>query len=216
MSYILYVADTETTGLDPKIHDVVEISMCRVFLDSDREEEQRTWHLKPLNPDKIDDEALEINKLKREDLCGLTPAGREKYREPIEVVAEIERWIMEDDMSSFDRVLLGQNIIFDKDMLESLWKKLDCFNTFPFEIKNNNRLIDTKQLAILIDLCTGTRRQFYNLANLVKDFGVKKGKAHIASEDVRMTKDLFMAQFQPIKGAIAEAFKNNYQSTTSS
>lgn len=211
MGYVIYIADTETTGMDPKIHDVVEISMCRVFLDGTKEEEQRTWHLKPLNPDQMEDKALEVNKLKREDLRGLTKEGREKYHEPAKVVAEIERWMMEDDMSSFDRVLLGQNIVFDKNMLEALWEKVGNTDTFPFEVKNNNRLIDTKQLAILIDLCTGVRRQYYNLSNLVKDFGVKKGKAHVAAEDVRMTKDLFMAQLNPIKEAIAEAFKDVYQ-----
>lgn len=211
MSYIIYVADTETTGLNPNIHDVVEISMCRVFLDGAKDDEQKTWHLKPLNPSQMEEKALEVNKLKKEDLCGLTKEGREKYNDPAEVVAEIERWIMEDGASSFDRVLLGQNVVFDKDMLEALWGKVNCSDTFPFEIKNNNRLIDTKQLAILIDICTGTRRKYYNLSNLVKDFGVKKGKAHIASEDVRMTKDLFMAQLNPIKIAIAEAFKNAYQ-----
>lgn len=211
MSYIIYVADTETTGLNPEIHDVVEISMCRFSLGSDAKEEQKTWYLKPLNPNQMEEKALEVTGLKREDLCGLTPAGREKYREASEVVAEIERWIMEDDMSSFDRVLVGQNITFDKDMLQALWRKLECNDTFPFEIGNNNRLLDTKQLAILIDICTGTRRKYYNLSNLVKDFGVKKGKAHIASEDVRMTKDLFITQLSPIQAAIAEAFKAKYQ-----
>lgn len=211
MSYILYVLDTETTGLDPKIHDVVEISMCRVFLDGSKEDEQKTWFLKPLNPSQMEDKALEVNKLKREDLLWQTQEGREKFREPADVIAEIEMWMIEDEVSSFDRVMLGQNVTFDKDMLEALWNKVGQSSTFPFEIKNNNRLLDTKQLAILIDICTGTRRKYYSLGSLVKDFGVKKGKAHIASEDVRMTKDLFMAQINPIKEAIAEAFKDAYK-----
>lgn len=212
MSYVIYVCDTETTGTDAKIHDVVEISMCRVFINSDKADEQKTWFLKALNPGTIEEKALEVNKLKREDILGLTKEGREKFCEPAEVIAEIERWIMEDDVSSFDRVLLGQNIIFDKDMLESLWERQGSSNTFPFEVGNNNRLLDTKQLAILIDLCTGNRRKYYNLSNLIKDFGVKRGKAHIASEDVRMTKDLFLAQLEPIRSAVADAFKDAYQS----
>ena len=118
---------------------------------------------------------------------------------------------MEDDVSAVDRILLGQNIVFDKDMLEALWSKLNCSETFPFMIENNNRLLDTKQLAILIDICTGNRRKYYNLGSLIKDFGLKKGKAHVASEDVRMTKDLFMAQLNPIRSAIAEAFKDAYK-----
>lgn len=205
MSYVLYVADCETTGTNHKIHDIIELSMIRIDLDNGKDE-QKTWHMKPLNPAQIEDKALEVTGYKREDILGQTKEGKAKFVDPKSVITQVECWIMEDDVAAPDRVLIGQNIEFDKNFLESLWKKLDSFDTFPFMLENNNRMLDTKQLALLIDICTGVRRKYYNLGNLVKDFGVKKGKAHIAAEDTRMTKDLFVEQINPIK----EFIKNNY------
>lgn len=155
----------------------------------------------------MDEKALQITGYKKADLCGLTKYGQETFLNPADVITQIELWVMGDDVSADDRILLGQNIGFDKDFMMDLWKRLGSENTFPFMVENNNRLIDTKQLAILIDLCTGNKRKFYNLSSLVKDFGVKKGKAHRAAEDVRMTRDLFLAQIGPIKDTIIKAFK---------
>ena len=97
------------------------------------------------------------------------------------------------------------------------WKKTNNQSTFPFEAQSNNgelnfnRVLDTKEIATFIDLCTGKRRNYYNLSSLVKAFGVKKGKAHKAEEDVRMTVDLLLAMLLPAKKAIGSLFMNCYE-----
>ena len=71
--YVLYVIDTETTGLDAEKNDVIEASFCRLnFLSENVDREQKTWLFKALNPDTIEAEALAINGHKREDILGLT------------------------------------------------------------------------------------------------------------------------------------------------
>lgn len=208
--YVIYVMDTETTGLDPDKHDVIEISMCRFSMSDLDKKEQRTWYLKALNPTTIDDEALRINNHKKEDILHFTKAGKEKYQEPFNVVAEIEQWIMNDDVSTIDRVAVGQNINFDIDALKALWVRVGCVNTFPFEVSKGNRMIDTKQLAIAIDLCTGRRRRYYNLGTLVESFGVKKRRAHRAEDDVAMTADVLVKMIEPIKEVALEKFGGCY------
>ncbi len=210
--YVLYVIDTETTGMDPEKHDVVEISACRIILDNSSvvKRDQKTWLLKALNPRTIEDEALRINGHKREDITHLSKFGRENYKEPSDIVSEIELWIMDDCVSSIDRVFVGQNPKFDIDMLKALWKKVGSGETFPFMLENDNRVIDTKQIATLWDICTGKRRRYYNLSSLVKSFGVKKGKAHKAEEDVRMTVDLLIKLINPVQEIVKEAFSNCY------
>lgn len=210
--YVIYVCDTETTGLDAVLNDVIEISMCRVNMDAEGtvETEQKTWLLKALDAKTIQDEALAINGHKREDILHLSKFGKENYRLPAEVVAEIELWMMDDNVSAVDRIFAGQNPNFDINALKELWRKVDSPTTFPFAVENNNRVIDTKQIVTLFDLCIGKRRLYYNLSALVKAFGVKKGKAHQAAEDTRMTTDLLVKLLEPIRQVVAESFKDCY------
>lgn len=208
--YIIYVIDTETTGLDADKHDIIEISASRFRLSDPAKVEQMTWYLKPLSPETMDQEALDINKHKREDLLHLTDFGKETYKKPEEVIVDIENWVMEDRMSAMDRFVCGQNVTFDTVRMKKLWKKLKSSSTFPFDFTNDDRIFDTKHFAGAIDLLLGRRRRYYNLGNLVKAFGVKKRKAHRAEDDVAMTLDLMVAMLSPLIKVAKESFQENY------
>lgn len=208
--YIIYVIDTETTGFDVDKHDIIEISASRFKLSDPSKVDQKTWYLKPLNTQSIDQEALDVNKHKREDLLHLTDFGKETYKDPKDVIVDIENWIMEDRISAIDRFVCGQNVTFDIIRMEKLWSKLDSESTFPFDLTNGDRIFDTKYFAGAIDLLVGRRRRYYNLGNLVKAFGVKKRKAHRAEDDVAMTLDLMVAMLSPLVKVAKESFKENY------
>ena len=202
MSHIIYCVDTETTGLEANIADVIEVSCWRNL----PVEEQRTWCIKPINLADISEKALKVNGHKLEDLLHSTEHGKKTYREASAVVPEIESWILQDGFSMEDRVFIGQNPDFDVGFLKALWRKAGSPDSFPF----GNFVIDTIMVTRLIDLCTGIKRERYNLASLVKAFSVTKDKAHSADGDVRMTKDLFFAQLDPIKEFVAKMFAEKY------
>ena len=208
--YIIYVCDTETTGMDAKIHDVIEISLCRFTMNAPNDREQRTWYLKSVNPTTIQEKALSVNGHRREDIIHFTKIGKEKYKEPTDVVVDIENWIMEDDTSVMDRMLVGQNIAFDIGMLQELWKRVGASETFPWDIDRGKRSLDTQGICNFIDLCTGRRRRYTNLSTLVKAFGVKKRKAHRAEDDVAMTTDLLIKMLEPIIPIVTDSFKECY------
>lgn len=210
--YVVYICDTETTGFDPIECDVVEISMSRLIPNEDGfHEEQKTWCLRAMNPSGIQDKALAVNGHKREDILGITMIGKTRYRLPNEVIPEIENWIMDDNVSSMDRIFAGQNPNFDIDMLKSLWKKNNrTVEDFPFAVDNGNRVVDTKMIVTLFDLCTGRRRKAYGLGQLVKACSVKKDKAHSASGDVAMTRDLLLKLINIIKDVVTERFRDCY------
>ena len=208
--YVIYVGDTETTGMDEELHDVIEISLCRLSMDSPEDRDQRTWYLKAVNPMTIQEEALKVNGHKREDIIHFTKAGKEKYKEPAEVVLDIENWIMEDDVSVIDRMLVGQNIEFDIKFLKELWNRVEAPDTFPWDVERGKRSLDTQGICNFIDLCTGRRRRYTNLGTLVKAFGVKKRKAHRAEDDVAMTTDLLVKMLKPLVPVAAEAFIECY------
>jgi DNA polymerase III epsilon subunit-like protein len=190
MDYVIYIADVETTGLDAYKHDVIELSMHRLT-----DNVQHTWCLKPINYETIDSGALRVNGHKLEDLKHQTKFGAEKYKDPNKIIVDIENWVAEDGVPTEKRLLVGQNIAFDKIMLEQLWTKCNSKDTFPF----GRRTLDTMQIEFFLDWCKGTLAEGYSLANLVKKYGVKNEKAHTAEADVKATKEVFEKQVEFFK-----------------
>lgn len=184
--YELYGVDVESTGLLPIENDPVEISIIRMSDGS-----QKTWCLKPINIDNIHPDALRVNGLKMEDLRGETKEGREKYKEPAKVLVEIENWLAEDFLAANDRIMTGQNINFDKMMLESSWKKSNSIETFPF---NKKYTVDTAMIEFFMDYCKGNFAEGYSLYALTKKYGIKNMRAHSATEDIKATVAVFNDQ----------------------
>jgi DNA polymerase III alpha subunit (gram-positive type) len=209
--YTIYVVDTETTGFDPINNDVIEVSMLRLSRQDDGfKREQKTWFLKPASELHISDEALKVNGHKKEDILWKTQEGKEKYKTVQEVLPEIELWIMEDCSSVMDRIFAGHNPNFDIQFLKSTWAKGGSESTFPFDLTAGNRVLDTKQLVLFIDLCVGKRRTKYSLGEVIKPFGVKKGKAHRADEDTRMTTDLLETILTSVAPHVKSIYNESY------
>jgi DNA polymerase III alpha subunit (gram-positive type) len=189
-SYVLYVCDTETTGLDSVKNDVIELSLCRLS-----DNVQKTWHIKPTNFNNIEADALRINGHKKEDITHQTKYGRETYKDASNVIIEIENWLFEDNMPVSNRIIVGQNAAFDKEMLIQLWTKCNSKDTFPF----GRRILDTMQIEFFLDWCKDSLAEGYSLNNLVKKYGIKNEKAHTAAADVKATKEVFEKQVEYFK-----------------
>lgn len=190
MNYAIYIADVETTGLDAYDNDVIELSLLRLS-----DGEQKTWCMKPFNFNNIEAAALKINGHKLEDITHQTKYGKDTYLDPIKVIVDIENWVLNDDVSTNNRVLCGQNIGFDKNMLEQLWKKCNSKDTMPF----GRRVLDTMQIAFVIDYIENNMAESYSLSNLIKKYGIKNDKAHSAAADTKATKELFEAQINYLR-----------------
>jgi len=210
-SYVIYVVDTETTGFDPVNNDIIELSALRLVRDGEEfKREQKTWFIKPVNINNISEEALKVNGHKREDILGETKEGREKYIELKDAISDFELWVMEDCASVMDRIFAGHNPVFDANFMKASWSKVNSESTFPFDLTANNRILDTKQLVIFVDICTGKRRAKYNLSEVVKCFDIKKGKAHRADEDTRMTADFLEKIVKSAIPVFNELYKDSY------
>lgn len=190
MDYVLYICDTETTGLDSRLHDVIEISIHRLTDDV-----QKTWFIAPIHPENAELGALRVNGHKLEDLKLLTKHGKDTYSKPSDVLVEIENWISEDGVPAENRIIVGQNSSFDKDMLEQLWIKCGAKDSFPF----GRRALDTMQIEFFLDWCKGSLADNYSLSGLTKRYGIKNEKAHSAEADVKATKELFLKQVDAFK-----------------
>lgn len=188
--YIIYVTDTETTGIDSEQNEIIELSSLRFCLNNSIPLEQKSWLVRATNPDTIQVDALAVNGHKREDILWMTDYGKQNYIQPELFIQQFDAWVASDDMSSYDRVFAGQNPKFDFEFMIKTWKKYNSLDTFQFLTDYTAKLIDTKELVLFFDICKGIKREKYGLGALIKDFGIKKEKAHRADADVRMTKDL--------------------------
>jgi DNA polymerase III epsilon subunit-like protein len=193
MDYVLYVTDVETTGLNSHIHDIIELSLLRIS-----DGEQKTWWLKPLNPDHVEAAALRINGHKLEDITHQTIEGRNKYQDPNKIIVEIENFMMEDGVPAEQRVMLGQNVGFDRERLEQLWNKCNSKDSFPF----GRRTMDTMIWAFMMDYVQRTLSPSYSLSSLIKKYGIKNSAAHTAAADVMATKELFEAQVAELRSKL--------------
>lgn len=185
MDYVIYVADVETTGLDSRTNDVIELSLHRLTDDV-----QKTWCIKPLNPEAIDPDSLRINGHKLEDLLHQTKEGRDRYQDANKVIIEVENWMMEDGVPTAQRVLAGQNVAFDREFIEQHWIKCQSKDSFMF----GRRTLDTMQIEFFLDLCRGQMSEGYSLNIIGKKYGLKNEKAHTAAADVKLTKEILMKQ----------------------
>lgn len=190
MKYELYVLDTECTGLSYIEHDVIEISIIRVSTG-----EQKTWALRPLNENSIQQGALKVNGHKLEDLKHLTKYGRETYLDPNKVIVDIENWLAQDDLPAENRCLIAHNARFDYCMLEQLWTKCNSLETFPW----GRRYVDTMAIQFFFDFCKEEMLDSYSLNSLGKVYGVKNDKSHTAASDTLCTKEIFMKQVDLFK-----------------
>lgn len=191
MEYVIYMSDTETTGLDSRKNDIIELSFYRL-----NDNVQKTWFIKPLNMETIDLGALRVNGHKLEDLRLETKYGRDTYSDPSKTIIEIENWIAEDGVPTENRILCGHNVHFDKTMLEQLWIKCESEDSYPL---SKRRTLDTMQIEFFLDWCQGSMAMGYSLANLTKKYGVKNEKAHSAAADTKATKEVFEKQVEFFK-----------------
>jgi DNA polymerase III epsilon subunit-like protein len=195
MKYEIYVTDVETTGLDSRLHDVIELSILRLSTG-----EQKTWAIKPINLETIDAGALRVNGHKLEDLRHETKVGRDTYCDAGQVLVEVENWLGEDGLPSEKRVLCGQNVSFDRDFLQQLWFKANSKDSFPF----GRRHVDTMVIEFFLDWCKGEMAEGYSLSNLIKKYGVTNSKAHTAAADTLAAKQVFEKQVEFFKKALSK------------
>lgn len=171
--YIL-VLDTETTGLQPKKHEIIEIAMVSYFINDDGE-----WFLhkkfeEKIKPQRIEDAepiALEVNGYSEENWQNAKPFSK--------VLPDIKDIIEKSDL------LLGQNLYFDLRFIQSEIKRADESQNIDYP-----PYIDTKSMAdpLVSQGWLDSSRLDYLCERLKIDFS---GRAHTALVDCERTFEVF-------------------------
>lgn len=109
MSIQYYVLDTETTGLKPGWNEINQLSIIR---DSDKF--QKTFHIKVKHPERASAEALAIQKISKADLY--------KGQDIEDVIKEVDKFLLEDNLNPESRCIIGHNIQFDRKFCQTTWE----------------------------------------------------------------------------------------------
>jgi DNA polymerase III epsilon subunit-like protein len=175
---VYYVIDTETTGLKAGYNEMTEIGIIRC---TDR---VQLWRLiKCEYPERANFDALAITKKTMADL--------EKGYDKEAVVAECEKFFIEDGLTPAHRCIVAHNAAFDRRFLHALWES--CGKEFPAHLwldtigltKEFLKQVDQSQIKIAKTATGKVSTQLHACCDMV---GINKiSEAHNAKVDSRNT-----------------------------
>lgn len=179
MTTKLMLVDTETTGLDPKAHGVVQIAMlaaeCRgreIIACGD----VQTWNVAPFPTDAISPEAMDVH--------GLTEAQVRAYDPPRAVFGRVNAYLAErvDKYIKSDKyVMVAYNAPFDAQVLREWWGK--CGDRY-FGSWFWAPALDVMTLAMGALMHERAQLMNFKLGTVAAYLGVPAGQAHDAGGDV--------------------------------
>ena len=170
---ILTVLDTETTGLDSDIHEIIEIAAITYLLDKEGNRYVLKKFESKINPQQLhtaSEKALEVNGFTLEKWKGAPNAS--------EVMPDVKEIIEQSD------ILIGQNLIFDLNFVNEVCHRnnIDPPSFPPY--------IDTKSIADRLVAANWIQRS--GMDYLVEHYDVKvEGRAHTALVDCERTMLVF-------------------------
>lgn len=183
----LFFCDTETTGVDPQCHAVVQISGSIHIPSPSGWEKQETFDLtmRPFEGAVLEPSALEVNGHTKEKLLG--------YESPLARLAELRK-IMGKYVNPYDRRdkfwFIGYNAPFDHGMVNSWFKRCGdtyCMSWFHFPP------LDVAQLAAIALIQRRPDMRRFKLSDVAHELGIQidEKRLHDALYDIELTEDVF-------------------------
>lgn len=180
-SKILWI-DVETTGINPRTHDIIQLAVLIEIEGEIREEIELL--MRPKNGCKPDPKALEINNRTLEEI--------QKFAPPEEGLRALKKSLNRyvDRFDKSDKFIpAGFYTRFDCDMLRGLFKKNGdkYYGSYFF-----NAVIDVQTYVARAIAYQKLRLSNYKLQTIAEAFGIEI-KAHDAVSDIKATRSLFKA-----------------------
>lgn len=167
--------DTETGGLIPGRNPVLTLA-CLMEVNG-KVQQELYLKLKPLPGQVLEDKALEVNGITRQEI-------ERDHGDPMAALLELRNCVRRHTGGL--RVLpAGHNVNFDLDHLRELSKRVDV--PLPFEYHK----LDTMALGLLLQRCGHISVPNVKLGTLADYYGISLA-AHNALEDVKATRQVFL------------------------
>lgn len=172
--------DTETTGLDERIHEPIQIAMCVKV--HNMVVAVKTFYAQPINWDSIDAKALKVNGFTLEQLRGF-PKPIETYMEIVQLLTKFVKKFDKNDKF----IPAGQNIRFDMRMMDAWFKKLG--DNYFYSLVNSKDVLDLLSITTLFKFLGILPNLPNNKLCTVCDYLGIQLEAHDATKDILATKD---------------------------
>ena len=171
--------DCETTGIDPKINDIIQMAYI-IEVDGEIKEEGEI-KVQPHSYENISQKAVEVHGITIEDMKQFDPprVAHEK------ILAVLGRYV--DKYNRYDKYYpAGYNCSFDLSFMSEFFAK--CGDKY-FGSWVNWRRIDPLPMLYVMDLNGDITLPNYKLETVCEHFGVEI-KAHDAVSDIRATSEI--------------------------
>lgn len=165
--------DSETTGLDANFNDVIQLA-CLPYINGVAATSSFNEYCQPINWDAVDDAALRVNGITRQQLKTFQSADK--------LVDNLVKYL---DQFNVKFTIAGFNVGFDKDFIAALFKKVGRENDFLRLFTTDIR--DTLKKAKLLKSKLNTEN--LKLSTLCKHFDIEIN-AHDALSDIIATAKL--------------------------
>jgi DNA polymerase III alpha subunit (gram-positive type) len=176
--------DTETTGLDSKVHGIHQLAGEVVF--NDEVIETFDYRIKPFKGCKIDPKALEISRTSRSDLS--------KYQPEEDALFDFQGTINNCIAPHLnDRIFLAGWRVpeFDNKFLQALFERHNAMADFKSFFWSNP--IDVKTLATQYLIDKRTEMESFSLVSVAKYMGIEvdESKLHSAAYDAYLSRIIY-------------------------
>ncbi len=190
---ILCAIDVETTGTVPGEHDIIQLAILP--LDSNMKpcpkQSPFIMDIKPKRPENVQSEAMRINRLK---LCDIMVRGCDPYKAE-ELLVE---WFYGLKLGYQRRIVpVGANYAFDRGFL------IEFLGPLSYDMIFDSAFRDVLSCANFINdrdgwFGRGTSYRTVNLSGLCATFKIERTRAHDATDDARVTAEVYRRLVQEL------------------
>ena len=193
--HLLCAVDTETTGLDPKVNEIIQIAILPLGPDLKPNKNFMPFnmHLQPTRPEHINPKAMSVNKI---DLNWIMQHGID----PFQAADLLEEWFDKLNLPINKKILvLGQNYCFDRGFIGE-WLGPQTYDyIFHYHYR------DAMVAAIYLNdraASFGEKPPFnrISLNNLCNKLEVENIRAHDALEDCKMVAECYRLMLRTYVG----------------
>lgn len=186
----LIVFDSETGGLDHKIHSLLTVAF--LVIKKNKVVERREWKIK--HPTyHVTEEAMKINGI---DLKKFDKVAIDKERAGREIVKFLSKHCSKESKGLF----VGQNTIFDKNFLETFLSGLmnkELLTTYKEII--NHRFIDLISITAFLNMAELLDTKGLGLDKVIDKLQLNVKARHTAMDDAEVTWEALQRMIQLVK-----------------
>jgi len=170
---IFCVLDTETTGLKPGYHEVIQVAA--ILCDSQLEEFARTsFKIKPRAIELASPKALEVNGYDER-------TWKPRFLRHKAALNHLNKFIRSYVSDTDTVVMVGQNTQFDYNFMKSEYE------TFGIEFPFYSTVVDLRDVAKIWSTLNGNRLTQFSLKNLAEFTNIVNDNPHDAEADAEVT-----------------------------